>query len=149
MFNNFPIPLSHITIVNRTKSIYILSAFAFTGLWMQALTSQSTLEASKVRGEQLFASHCTTCHLANGEGIPGTFPPLAGADYLVDNRKGAIRAVKYGMEGEVTVNGVTYNNIMYSLGLDDQQVMDVMNYILNSWGNEGTEVTLQEVRSVN
>ncbi len=116
---------------------------------MQALTSQSTLEASKVRGEQLYASHCTTCHLANGEGIPGTFPPLAGADYLVDNRRDAIRAVKYGMEGEVTVNGMTYNNIMYSLDLDDQQVMDVMNYILNSWGNEGTEVTLQEVRSIN
>jgi mono/diheme cytochrome c family protein len=61
----------------------------------------------------------------------------------------SIRAIKYGLQGEVTVNGETYNNIMTPLGLDDKEVADVMNYILNSWGNEAeamiTEAEVAEV----
>jgi nitrite reductase (NO-forming) len=33
-------------------------------------------------GQALFAGTCSTCHQANGEGLPGVFPPLAKSDYI-------------------------------------------------------------------
>jgi hypothetical protein len=47
------------------------------------------------------------------------------------------------------VNGVKYNNVMTALGLEDEEVADVMNFILNSWGNTSeTMVTVEEVAGV-
>jgi mono/diheme cytochrome c family protein len=100
------------------------------------------------RGEEIYTTLCIACHMADGTGVAGVFPPLTQSDYLSD-AEASIRAVKYGLQGEVTVNGETYNNIMTPLGLDDQEVADVMNYILNSWGNEAeamiTEAQVAEV----
>lgn len=148
MLHNFRAHLSVIEVVNKQISISVLVALVLTVLSQPELISQSTLEESKERGKEVYGTYCTTCHLPTGKGIPGTFPPLAKADYLVSNRADAIRAVKNGMEGEITVNGMTYNNTMYSLGLDDQQVADVMNYILNNWDNDAAEVTLEEVKAI-
>jgi hypothetical protein len=30
------------------------------------------------RGKKVFAANCQTCHQANGQGVPGQYPPLAG-----------------------------------------------------------------------
>lgn len=73
--------------------------------------------------------------MANGEGVEKIFPPLANSDYLKNNQEASIRAVKYGMSGEIVVNGITYNSVMAPLGLTDEEVADVMNYINNAWGN--------------
>ena len=40
------------------------------------------LKASILRGQELYDDMCITCHLANGEGVPKAFPPLAGSDYF-------------------------------------------------------------------
>lgn len=74
--------------------------------------------------------------MANGEGAGNVFPPLAKADYLRDKQIESIKAIKFGMSGEIVVNGKTYNSLMSPLGLSDQEVADVMNYINNSWGNK-------------
>lgn len=84
-----------------------------------------------------------------GEGVAGVFPPLARSDYLMGKREASIRAVKYGQSGEITVNGVTYNNMMMAQGLTNEEVADVMNYILNSWGNQsGDLVTGEEIAAI-
>jgi mono/diheme cytochrome c family protein len=107
------------------------------------------LQESMERGKELYADFCVTCHMDNGEGVPNVFPPLAKSDYLVENREASIRGVKYGQSGEIVVNGVTYNNMMMELGLTDEEVADVMNYVLNSWGNKSQSmVTAGEVASI-
>jgi mono/diheme cytochrome c family protein len=107
------------------------------------------LQESMERGKELYADFCVTCHMDNGEGVPNVFPPLAKSDYLVEKREASIRGVKYGQSGEIVVNGVTYNNMMMELGLTDEEVADVMNYVLNSWGNKSqTMVTAREVASI-
>ncbi len=67
--------------------------------------------------------------MPNGKGVPKAFPPLADSDYLRENQNESIKAVKYGMSGEIIVNGITYNSAMAPLGLSDEEVADVMNYI--------------------
>ena len=122
-----------------------IAAIVFTSFTFQQDTE---LQKSIARGKAVYEELCITCHLADGKGMEGAFPPLAKADYLLTNTTEAIRAVKYGQEGEVKVNGETYNNMMPAPGLSDQEVTDVMNYILTSWGNKGKPVTLQQVQAV-
>ena len=96
----------------------------------------SGLEASIKRGESIYNDMCVTCHLTDGKGVPRAFPPLANSDYLRENQDKSIQAVKNGMTGEIVVNGITYNSVMSPLGLSDNEVADVVNYINNSWGNK-------------
>jgi len=101
------------------------------------------------RGSEIYADFCVTCHLEKGEGVANTFPPLAESDYLIKNREASIRGVKYGQQGKIIVNGVTYNNAMAPLGLEDEEVADVMNFVMNSWGNtQDKMVTLEEVEAI-
>jgi mono/diheme cytochrome c family protein len=93
------------------------------------------LEMSITRGKIIYSDMCITCHMANGKGIPRAFPPLADSDYLREYQTESIKAVKRGMSGEIVVNGLSYNSVMSPLGLSDDEVADVMNYINNSWNN--------------
>ena len=40
------------------------------------------------------------------------------------------------MSGPINVNGEQYNGVMQNQGLDDVEIADVMNYVINSWGNK-------------
>ena len=44
------------------------------------------------------------------------------------------------MKGKIKVNNIIYDGIMINQGLDDEEIADVMNYILNQWGNESNEI---------
>lgn len=106
--------------------------------------NNNELKASIERGEMVYADMCITCHLADGKGVAKVFPPLADSDYLRENQIESIKAVKYGMSGEIVVNGITYNSAMAPLGLSNEEVADVMNYINNSWGNSITNFVTPE-----
>jgi len=91
---------------------------------------------------------CSVCHQVTGAGLPPTFPPLANADYLLADKKRAIRQTMYGAKEPITVNGQTYpGGMMVVPELTDEEVRDVVNYILNSWGNKGGTVTLEMVKA--
>ena len=107
-----------------------------------------TKEVQMERGQKVFMTTCFACHMANGEGLPNVFPPLAKSDYLKADKERAVRIVTKGLSGPVTVNGKTYNNVMPPQPLDDHQVADVLTYVMNSFGNDGGTVSAAEVRRV-
>lgn len=98
-------------------------------------------------GEEVYKTVCMACHQADGKGLTGAFPPLAGSDYLMADKGRAIKQVINGSDGEIIVNGETFNGVMPPQGeaLNDQQIADVLNYVYHSWGNEGETVTPEEV----
>lgn len=102
------------------------------------------LQESILRGEAVYSDLCITCHLPDGKGVPKIFPPLANSDYLKNKRSESIKAIKYGLSGEITVNGVKYNTPMAALGLTNKEVADVMNYITNSWGNKNDKIITED-----
>jgi len=113
------------------------------------LIQDKELKESIQRGKDIYTDFCISCHQETGEGVENTFPPLAKSDYLMNNREASIKGVKYGQRGELIVNGVTYNNTMMPLGLENEEIVDVMNYVLNSWGNSGAKmVTIEEVNTI-
>jgi len=129
--------------------IVVLSYFAIVISIAFYFRQDPALEESMQRGSEIYADFCVTCHLDAGEGVAGAFPPLANSDYLLENRIASIRGVKYGQQGEIVVNGETYNSVMAPMGLEDEEIADVMNYVMNSFGNSSDEmVTTQEVSAL-
>jgi mono/diheme cytochrome c family protein len=138
------------------KEMYFLFFFTFCSLvfeenktaYHSLNESNDELAKSIARGKEIYTDFCIQCHLGNGKGSE-TVPPLAGSDWLVNKRKESIHAVKFGQSGPIKVNGKNYNAMMSPLGLTDEEVADVMNYVMNSWGNKQSKmVTDSEVKAV-
>ncbi len=121
----------------------------FAPLRDQAADSSAAAIAQQIsRGKILYIQTCVACHQLNGQGTPGTFPPLVKSDFLAANRERVIKALCEGLSGPIVVNGVTYNGFMPPAVLNDQQAADVLTYVLNSWENSGGNVTAEEVKRI-
>ncbi len=119
----------------------------YEGTW---LYQKKPLEQSIADGKEIYNDFCVQCHLDNGEGVSGVFPPLARSDYLLSNVEMSIRGLKYGLSGPIVVNGEEYDGVMQNQGLDNLEIADVMNFILNNWGNESKEIiTENQVANIN
>lgn len=106
------------------------------------------LQIRMERGKRTYFSSCFACHGQDGQGVAGVFPPLAKSDYLMGDLDQAISTVVHGLTGPVTVNGTHYNSIMPPQVLDDEQVADVLTFVMNSWGNSAEGVTVDDVKRV-
>lgn len=129
--------------------LLLLSYILSISLLALYLFQDRELEESIQRGADIYSDFCINCHMANGEGVEKTFPPLAKSDFLLNKREESIRGIKYGQQGPILVNGLTYDNIMPPMGLEDGEIADVMNYILNSWGNKSDNMVTEEEVSIN
>ena len=113
------------------------------------IAQSKVLKESIKRGNAVYSDFCINCHLPNGEGVQNIYPPLANSDYLKANRRTSIKGLKYGLKGEITVNGLQYNKYMPPMGLSANEISDVMNYTNHSWGNKfGKIVTTEEVTEI-
>jgi mono/diheme cytochrome c family protein len=132
-------------------STKLMTVFSIVVTGMLVLSFQDkTLQDSIKRGEEVYTTNCITCHMAKGEGLEGSFPPLAKADYIAKDKTGkaSIGAVLNGLSDEITVNGNKYNAIMPAQSyLSDEQIADVLNYVRNSWGNKGKAITPAMVKA--
>lgn len=100
-------------------------------------------------GKILYLQFCLACHMENGQGVPGLYPPLIQTEYILGDKKRLIGTVLNGMEGAIEVKGEKYNNIMAKLDyLRDEQIADVLTYIRSNFGNTADAVTASEVRMV-
>jgi len=109
-----------------------------------SLFTKKPLQESLLDGQEIYEDFCAQCHLEDGKGVKGIYPPLAKSDFLKDINR-TISSIKYGLKGPITVNGEKYNSIMVSQGLDDEEISDVVNYILNSWGNSTKQLITEEI----
>ena len=109
----------------------------------------------ELNGEK-FYKKCAACHRPNGDGIPGSFPPLnSGVDILASTEEGRtylVLVVQNGLRGTLETNGGTFNGIMVrqAAGKSPADVADLLNYILNSFyeGNTVMAFTADEVKTI-
>lgn len=132
----------------KRNTILTIGVFTGISIVLFSFNQKFDLKASIVRGKEVYTTQCMTCHMEQGEGIEGAFPPLAKSDYLMADKKRSITQILHGLSGEIKVNGATYNGEMAAIELTDQELSDVLNYVRNSWGNKGDAVTPEEVKAL-
>ena len=126
--------------------VFSLFYFIIVGVITTYLFQEKTKKESIAEGQEIYQDFCVQCHLNSGEGVSGVFPPLKSSDYLLNNIEKSIAGIKYGLKGKIIVNGEIYNSVMLNQGLENEEIADVMNYILNEWGNSfKKQITTQYV----
>ena len=83
--------------------------------------------------------NCVACHMADGGGMPGVFPPLAGhvpALLAADGgQEYMVRVVLYGLQGQIMVAGSSYAGAMPGWGhLSDDDLAAALNHVSSTWG---------------
>jgi len=122
-----------------------MKCFVFILLPLSLAMGFDELTKSMEKGKKLYVSNCLSCHLEQGQGIATWYPPLAKSDYMQRELKNKIEVILKGAEGEMVVNGVTYNGTMSGYQFTDEELADLLNYIGNSWGNKAKIVTAKEI----
>ena len=84
------------------------------------------------RGEQVYNSNCAACHQANGQGLPGAFPALAGGKITTGPLAGHIDIVMNGKAGTAMA--------AFGAQLSDADMAAVITYERNAWGNNTGDV---------
>lgn len=99
------------------------------------------------QGGAVYKTYCFACHMDDGQGVAGLNPPLIDTEYVLGDKEALILIALNGFNGEeLIVNGETYNGIMTPHDfLSDAELANVLTYIRNSWGNEASEVSIEEV----
>ena len=119
----------------------------------EAATKDYTLDELKIRGEAVFNSRCAACHQANGQGIPGVFPPLVeGATFANQDTLKRLAERGFAKDGkivlgpkdkhlDIVMHGIP-GTAMQALGeqMTDLEVAAVITYERNNWGNEAGDV---------
>lgn len=98
------------------------------------------VDADLNAGESIFVANCSSCHQANGQGIPGAFPTLVGHAPELAVAEGGHAYLEnlllYGLQGEINVAGEAYNGVMPAWDqLSDEDLANVLNYVVTAWGN--------------
>jgi cytochrome c oxidase subunit 2 len=102
--------------------------------------SGQAAQAAGADGASVFQTNCVSCHQANGQGIAGAFPPLAGhaPDLFAADRSYPVKVLLHGLQGEIRVAGAVYNGQMPAWNtLSDEELAAVANYVMTNWGNDG------------
>ncbi|OOG65960.1 nitrite reductase, copper-containing [Rhodanobacter sp. B04] len=110
----------------------------------------SNANSAMADGKRVFTQICSACHQGNAMGLPGAFPPLAMSDYLNADPKRAIGIVLNGLSGKITVNSTGYESVMPAQGpnLNDEEIANVLTYVLNNFNNKGGSISPAEVKAV-
>jgi mono/diheme cytochrome c family protein len=90
-----------------------------------------------IEGKNLYELYCANCHQKDGTGLGKLIPPLNPSDYMAEDVGRTARIIKYGLQGEIIVNGQVYNQPMPgNPNLTNLEIARIMTYIYNIWGNE-------------
>jgi mono/diheme cytochrome c family protein len=104
----------------------------------------------EVHGDVVYAGVCQPCHQATGEGVPGQYPPLAGSEWLLQDSETPARIVLFGLQGDITVRGATFNNKMpaFSEKLTNEEISAVLSHVRGSWGNKAGPISADQIDSL-
>lgn len=133
----------------RNNWIYsILGIFTFSILILSCQSNEEIEHAHYyVNGKTAYETHCQNCHGAKGEGLGLLYPPLTDTTYIAKNKNNLASIIKYGINGELVINGQTYNGEMPAeTHLSPIEIAYIINYIGNSFGNKIGHYTLDQVQ---
>jgi mono/diheme cytochrome c family protein len=114
------------------------------------VAAASAVHATSAPPTNKYAEVCQACHQADGAGLEGAFPPLAGSEWVTGRAVVPIAIVLHGLQGPITVKGKEYNAAMtpWASMLNDEDLAATLTYVRSQWGNRAAPVTAAQVRAV-
>ena len=98
-------------------------------------------------GALLYTDNCQSCHQADGNGLPGAFPPLAGSPIVNgDDLSLYVSIIMNGYDARAEYGTMPPIGTMMELSADD--IAAIINHERSSWGNSGKPVTTAEVDEI-
>ena len=111
-------------------------------------TAQAAAPGAAVDGGAIFAANCAACHQANGHGLPGVFPPLAGSEWVVGDPKVLANILLHGVSGKIEVAGQSFDGMMPAFAqLSDAEIAGVLTHIRSTWGNQAEAISADFIAS--
>jgi cytochrome c oxidase subunit 2 len=93
-------------------------------------------EQLMAKGEEVYGTYCSACHLANGQGIPPAFPAIAGSAVATGSKEEHLRLV---------IDGVTGTGMQaFGKQLDPVELASVVHYQRHSFGNNAGDISQPE-----
>ena len=137
-------------ITKRLPKFYYFFLIAQCSLLITSCSHEDVkLKQYYVDGQALYKLHCANCHQENGQGLAGLYPPIAGSDFLKNNKELVICSLRNGLKDTIVVNGKTYHQPMpANLQLQALDVAEIATYIYNEWGNEKVITDVKSVQKV-
>jgi mono/diheme cytochrome c family protein len=107
-------------------------------------------KSTAVSGERVYNNTCAACHQASGKGVPGSFPPLAGSNWVEGRAENVIAIVSQGLKGPIKVKGDTYNGSMPAFGaqLSNAELAAVISFVRSEWGNDASAINTGSVEEL-
>ena len=93
---------------------------------------------AQTSGATLFSQNCSACHQAQGQGVPGAFPALAGNTFVQGDQKVVASVLLHGRGGMPN----------FSDDLSDADIAAVLTYVRSAWGNHAPPVDVAAVEAV-
>lgn len=134
---------------NGALQAFATAAAAAAGLLLLiGLAGTAPAAAQTADGESIYRTNCAACHQIDGGGLVGTFPPLVGNPH-VDDLDSVIDTITNGRQGEIVVNGTTYDGVMPAFGgsLTPDEIAAVAAYVRSDLGS-GTTATTQPLATI-
>lgn len=98
-------------------------------------------------GKELYTANCQSCHQANGEGLPGAFPPLKGSSVVTgDNLEMYVDIIMNGYDARPEFGAMA--PVGTNMEWTEHEVAAIINYERSSWGNNGKKVTPEEIKKI-
>lgn len=120
-----------------------------TALLALVATAPSAV-AQAANGAKIYGTVCGACHQAEGTGVHGIYPPLAGSDWVTGSEERLVRVLLHGLTGDIEVKGEVYSSTMPPFGsaLKDAEVAAVSTYIRSNFTNKAPAVTTASVARI-
>jgi len=102
-----------------------------------------------VDGAQVYGANCVACHQANGAGLAGVFPPLAGSEWVLAADKVPVNIVLHGITGKLTVKATPYSGQMpaFKDKLSDAEIAAVLSHVRANFGNAAGKIGADIVKA--
>lgn len=111
------------------------------------LRTESIAQNEPLSGKVLYTSYCASCHKPLGEGLSGVFPALSNSPIVNGEKNELTRLIIQGTINREPEGSSFEGNMPAFSFLQDEEIMEITNYIRTNFGNSSPKIDLNTVKA--
>jgi cytochrome c oxidase subunit 2 len=116
------------------------------GMPWEAVTDSTPAATSAAWGERAYLNRCAPCHLPEGQGLPPSYPPLAGSAVLQGPADAHVRMVLWGSAGLARRRPGAAAMPAFAGAASDAELAAILTYERRTWAPGAPAVLPSDVR---